>query len=186
MKRAEIELLLPEIYRRTLPPVRAAADNPLAALLDVMELLHTPDEAVLDALDTYFDPYRAPDRFVAYLAGWVDLDGLWIENPEEFTAATLPAFPSGIGHLRDLIAAAVYLSRWRGTMRGLLRFLETATGVTGFVIDENVPDADGTPIPFHVRVHVPPDAAKYQVLVERIVVKEKPAYVTYELVVATT
>ncbi len=185
MKRAEIEALLPEIFRRTLPPVRPADDNPLDALLDVMELLHVPDEAVLASLDTYFDPYRAPDAFVAYLASWVDLDDLWIANPQEFSARTLPPFPSGIGHLRDLVASAVYLAKWRGTSKALLTFLETASGVGGFTIDEQVMDSDGQPIPFHIRVHAPKAAALYRVLIERIIEKEKPAYVTYELQIDT-
>src|SRR5688572_25543412 len=132
MKRAEIEQLLPEIIRRTIPPPNARTSdpayppevNPLPLLLDVMELLHAPDEVVLASIDRYFDPYRAPDAFVAYLAGWVDLDDLWIANPQEFTAQTLPPFPSGVGRLRELVAASVYLSRWRGTARGLLTFLE--------------------------------------------------------------
>lgn len=180
MKRADIELLLPEIFRRTLPPVRTDA-NPLEAFLDVMELLHTPDEAVLASLDTYFDPYRAPELFVAYLAGWVDLDQLWIENPQEFTAKTLPPFPSGVGRLRQLVAAAAFLSRWRGTMKGLLYFLETATGISGFEIEERVLDEDGQQIPFHIRVRAPQAAEVYRVLIERIIMKEKPAYVTYDL-----
>jgi phage tail-like protein len=182
MKRADIEQLLPEIFRRTLPPVRPDADaNPLALFLDVMEQLHAPDDAVLAALDQYFDPYRAPDRFVAYLAGWVDLGDLWIANPQEFTAETLPPFPSGVGHLRDLVASAAFLSRWRGTAKGLLTFLETATGITGFAVDDQVLGDDGQPIPFHIRVRAPQESAPYRVLIDNIIRKEKPAYVTYEL-----
>ncbi len=120
---------------------------------------------------------------MAYLAGWVALDDLWVSNPQEFTAQTLPPFPSGVGRLRELVAASVYLSRWRGTARGLLTFLETATGVQGFTIDEQVPDADDEPIPFHIRVHVPQAAGAFRTLIERIVIKEKPAYVTYEIVI---
>jgi phage tail-like protein len=191
MKRTEIELLLPEIIRRTIPPPNSRVldpaypqdANPLPLLLDVMELLHEPDEAVLATIDKYFDPYRAPDLFVAYLAGWVDLDDLWVSNPQEFTAKTLPPFPSGVGRLRELVAASVYLSRWRGTGRGLLRFLEIATGTKGFTIDERVLDAEDEPIPFHIRVQVPQAAAVFRTLIERIVVKEKPAYVTYELII---
>ncbi len=182
MKRADIELLLPEIFRRTLPPVRPSADtNPLDVFLDVMELLQAPDDGVLAALDDYFDAYRAPDRFVAYLAGWVDLGDLWVANPQEFTAASLPPFPTGVGHLRDLVASAVFLSRWRGTAKGLLTFLETATGTTGFAIDEQVLDADGLPIPFHIRVRAPLESAPHRALIDNIIRKEKPAYVTYEL-----
>jgi len=183
MKRSEIELLLPEIFQRTLPPVRTEA-NPLSSFLDVMEDLHMPDEAILASLDSYFDPYHAPDLFVAYLAGWVDLGDLWIENPQEFTPKTLPRFPSGVGHLRELVAAAVFLSRWRGTKKALILFLETATGATGFTIDERVLDDTGQPIPFHIRVTAPKAAAIFRVLIENIIRKEKPAYVTYELQIA--
>ena len=183
MKRAEIERLLPEIFQRTLPPDEAA-DSPLRAFLSVMETLHAPSEQVLASLDAFFDPYRTPDRFVPYLASWVDLDQLWLDDPTGYTAATLPPFPAGVGRLRALIAAAATLSRWRGTETGLRLFLGTATGVTGFEIVEDVEDESGEIIPFHIRVHVPVAAQAYVGLIRRIVELEKPAYVTYELEMA--
>ena len=64
----------------------------------------------------------------------------------------------------------------------MLRFLETATGVRGFAIDEQVPGEGGLPRPFHLRVHAPRETEPFRVLIERIVEVEKPAYVTYELV----
>ncbi|MEO8394645.1 MAG: phage tail protein, partial [Chloroflexota bacterium] len=109
---------------------------------------------------------------------------LWIENPQEFTAKTLPRFPTGVGHLRELVSAAVFLSRWRGTAKALITFLETATGITGFTIDERVLDDEGQAIPFHIRVNAPQASAAYRVLIENIINKEKPAYVTYELQIA--
>lgn len=182
MKRAEIERLLPEIFQRTLPP-DAEADSPLRVFLSAMETLHAPTEDVLDALDAYFDPYRTPDRFVPYLASWVDLDAVWLDAPEGYTLANLPPFPTGTGRLRALMAAAADLSRWRGTEAGLRRFLETATGLTGFDISEEVEGDDGAIIPFHIRVRAPADAAPHVALVRRIIELEKPAYVTYELIV---
>ncbi len=176
MKQDEIARLLPDIFRRTLRP-----GSPLNALLGVMEDLEAPSEEILANLDDFFDPYRAPDRFVTFLAGWVDLERVLVESPEERTVTAAEPLPSGIGRLRELIAAAAYMSKWRGTSKGLLRFLETATGVPGFVIDEQVPDAQGQPRPFHIRVHAPPETAVYQVLLERIIAIEKPAYVTHEL-----
>jgi phage tail-like protein len=178
MKRVDIELLLPEIFRRTLS---RQGDSPLLAFLDVMERLHAPSEAVIDSLDTFFDPYRAPDVFIPYLASWLDLDPLWIDSPERFTAKTLPPFPTGVGRLRALVAEAAFLSQWRGTAKGLLRFLEVATGEQGYRIDENVVDEHGSIIPFHIRVHVPMAASPYMTLIRRIVEREKPAYVTFEL-----
>jgi hypothetical protein len=90
-----------------------------------------------------------------------------------------------LGRLRELIAQAAFLSQWRGTSRGLLRFLEAATGVQGFAIDEQVPGPDGLPRPFHLRVRAPQTTKPYSVLIERIIEIEKPAYVTYELAFET-
>ncbi|MDX2161979.1 MAG: hypothetical protein SF162_11690 [bacterium] len=176
MNRSEIELLLPEIFRLTL---HDEANGLLGGLIDVMLTLLEPSEAILDSLAEYFDPYRAPQLFVHYLAGWVDLDPFWIQNPESFhDAARLPDFPSGLDNLRVLVARAAYLSQWRGTHKGMLTFLETATGVGGFRIDEIVQDESGAVIPFHIVVQVPPGAVQYRGLIERIVQLEKPAYVT--------
>ncbi len=176
MKPNEIEQMLPGIFQRTVQE-----GTPLFALLEVMEALQAPDEAALDQLDAFFDPYRAPDAFVPFLASWVDLDWLLIEIPEEFKETAPPPLPSGIGRLRELLAAATFLAQWRGTAKGLLRFLETATGVQGFGIEEQVLGPDGQLKPFHLRVRVPQEAAPYQIMIERIIESEKPAYVTYEL-----
>ena len=176
MKQSEIERLLPAIFQRT-----AREGNPLSALLAAMETLHDPAERVLDNLDAHFHQYRAPDNFVPYLAGWVDLDHLLTRDSSTSAKKAPASFPTGTGRLRELVAAAAFLAKWRGTAIGLLRFLETALGIGGFVIDENPPDADGQPRPFHIRVHAPAEAAPYTELMRRIIEMEKPAYVTYEL-----
>jgi len=72
------------------------------------------------------------------------------------------------------------LSQWRGTQKGLLLFLQTATGLADFQIQENV-DLNGHPKSFHITVRAPKESAQYRKLIERIVEFEKPAYVTYEL-----
>jgi phage tail-like protein len=176
MKQAEIANLLPGILQRTLRP-----NSPLFALLGAMETLQAPSEDVLDHLDTFFDPYRTPDRFVAFLAGWVDLERLLVESPEERAVTEALPLATGLGRLRELIAAAAYLSQWRGTLQGLRRFLETATGAHGFEIDENVPGDDGLPRSFHICIRAPKSTSPYRVLLERIIAIEKPAYVTHEL-----
>jgi phage tail-like protein len=174
MKRTEIEHLLPGVFHRTL-----YAGSLLETLLEVMEVLHAPAEDVLRELDSFFDPRRAPYRFVPYLAGWVDLDKLLSAGPvSEFSPAS---FPTGLGRLRELVATAAFLSKWRGTAKGLLTFLETATGTQGFEIDEHVPGDDGQPRPFHLRVFAPQETEPYIVLITKIIELEKPAYVTYEL-----
>lgn len=203
MKSAELARLLPGVYRRTLPREGAEREasgagtamgvggdggtgtdrdrpSPLAAVLAVMEGLHAPCEAVLADLDRYFDPRRAPDDFVPFLARWLDLDRYM---PQRAHPGAEP-LPAGTGRLRELVAEAAELSRWRGTTRGLVRFLEVATGVPGFTVDEAVPGGDGRRRPFHVRIQVPAAAAPQQRLVRRIVEGEKPAYVTWEMAIA--
>ncbi len=176
MKRSEIDLLLPEIFRLT---IEQESNRLLSGLLDVMEILLEPSEKVLDSLAAFFDPYQAPKRFVHYLAGWVDLDPFWVQNPESFEdVSQLPEFPGGLDQLRILIARAAYLSKWRGTQKGMIAFLETATGIDGYRIDEQVEDEEGSVIPFHIVVHVPKESAEFRSLIERIVRLEKPAYVT--------
>ncbi|MFL5345379.1 MAG: phage tail protein [Hyalangium sp.] len=161
MRSAEILRLLPGVFQRT-----AREGSPLLALLGVMDVLHAPSEATLEELDALFDPRRAPDRFVPFLARWVDLE--------------LPV-TTGLGRLRELVAAGVELSRWRGTARGLLLFLSTATGRKDFELDERVPGPGGRPRPFHIRVRASAELAPHRPMLERIIELEKPAYVTYEL-----
>ena len=177
MKRNEIAQLLPAVFQRTLNE-----GNPLTALLEVMEALQAPSEAVLEHLDAIFDPRRTTDEFVPYLAYWADLTRLFEDRADtkeqfSFSRATIA---SGVGRLRELIASSAYLSQWRGTQKGLLLFLQTATGVADFEIQENV-SFKGEAKPFHVSVRAPKESAQYKRLIERIVELEKPAYVTYEL-----
>jgi phage tail-like protein len=174
MKRNEIERLLPEIFQRVALP-----GTPLFALLEIMDALHEPSEEILGNVGPYFDPYQAPDRFVPLLARWVDLERYLVDLPPEATPAS--RFAPGLGRLRELINAVAFLSKWRGTAKGLRLFLETATGVEGFVIDEQAPGPDGLPRPFHIRVQAPAEAQHYHELIRRVVEMEKPAYVTYEL-----
>jgi phage tail-like protein len=172
MRRAEIERLLPAVFQRTVRDGEI-----LAALLDVMETLHAPSEEALAHVERFFDPRRAPDAFVPTLARWVDLDRILIN---EGVSGGDP-LPSGVGRLRELIATAAELARWQGTRRGLLLFLETATGEPGFAIDEVVPDSDGRPRPFFLKIRCPTAATPYRDLIDRIVSQEKPAYVSYAL-----
>jgi phage tail-like protein len=137
------------------------------ALLEIMDALHEPSEEILGNVGPYFDPYQAPDRFVPLLARWVDLERYLVDLPPEATPAS--RFAPGLGRLRELINAVAFLSKWRGTAKGLRLFLETATGIEGFVIDEQAPGPDGLPRPFHIRVHAPAEAQHYHELIRRVV-----------------
>lgn len=159
MQRTAIERLLPGAYQRA-----ATEGSLLAALLDAMTVLHAPAEELLDGADRLFAPYLTPDQLVPYLLGWVALDHL-------------PPLP--VDRQRDLLTEGATLARVRGTPDGLLRVLEIATGLTGFVLEEP-PDR-----PFHVLVHVPAAGAEVVGLVSRIVELEKPAAVTVQIVLDT-
>lgn len=177
MKRSAIERLLPFVFRRAV-----TEGSPLAALLAVMEALHEPSEAVLRRLDTSFDPRRTTEAFVPYLAGWVDLEPLFERGQRGGSAESMQQpLSTGLGRLRELGAAAALLSQWRGTPKGLLLFLETATGVRGFTLDERPLGPDGRPRPYHVRILAPHAAAPHRALIERIIEFEKPVHVTHEL-----
>jgi len=176
MKREAIERRLPEVVQRAL-----REGEPLWALLGVMEALHAPVERMRGDLDRVFDPRRAPDAFVGYLARWVDLERVFESSASEAS----PQSAIEHGALRELIARAVELSQWRGTARGLVSFLECATGVSGFEVDEAVVPPGGVePRPYHIRIRVPEAARAARPLIERIVASEKPAYVTAELAFA--
>ena len=177
MKSNEIERLLPQVFQQTL-----RSGSPLNALIEVMERLHEPVETVLGDLATFFNPHSAPDTFVPYLACWMDLDRffpLYCAQPGEVQRTTDP-ISTGNGRLRELIASAAFLSQWRGTAKGLKKFLTIATGIEGFRLMENQ-DKKGNARPFHVCIIVPGEAEAHRALIERIVEQEKPAYVSYEL-----
>lgn len=185
MNKQEIAQLLPEIFRMTLSDAKghSTRDNPLDTLLSLMEQMHLPAETVLNDLHTYFDPSTAPPQFLPYLAGWVDLDNLWVDYPETINPDAPPPYPAGTGHLRELLLSAAYLSRWRGTAHGLLKFLSIATGLNHFRIHEHVTDSDGQPRPFHIEVIAPSAAAPYRELIQRIIHTEKPAHLTHTLII---
>jgi phage tail-like protein len=174
MKKEQIKRLLPLVFQRAVQP-----GSPLSAILDVMETMLAPSEAALDSLDVNFDPYRSSDAFVPYLASWVDLEVL-LDVPRTEGSSSAASLSTGLGRLRELTAAAITLSQWRGTRKGLCLFLETATGAK-VQVEEEVAGADGKIKPFHLRITVPKELTEHRVLIERIVELEKPAYVTYEL-----
>ncbi len=176
MKHQELKQLLPEIFQRTDQP-----GSPLHGLLQTMELLSEPAETILQQLPIYFDPYTTPENFLPFLASWVDLDRFFSATPDSATAKTALPQLLDSGRLRELIAAAIRLSKLRGTAAGLQLFLETATGVKSFTIDENVVQENNAVIPFHIKITAPQAAQKYQVLIERIIEQEKPVYVTHYL-----
>lgn len=178
MRIEQIKNLLPYVYQE------ACCDgSPLKALLGAMEALHDKTENQLEVLDETFDSRRTGRDFVCYLASWVDMlevfsmQGDFEQDRDRGYLELL----SGIGRLRELIMQSAEIARWRGTSKGLMKFLETATGITGYKIEECVSGKDDRETAFHIRIIVPGEAKSMYSLVQRIIELEKPAYVTYEL-----
>lgn len=161
MSDERIERLLPSVFRRAIK-----SDGPLAALIAIIAEFYDPADEAAGALDHYFDPWRCPERFLPLLAAWVDIP--------------LP-ITTGSWRLRELISVAVGLHQVRGTRRALLAFLEAATGLRGFEIDEAVPDGKGNIRPFVVVVRAPAAAHEHAAMIRRIIDSERPAQVQYEL-----
>jgi hypothetical protein len=179
LKREAICELLPEVFRRT-----AHSGTPLFEFLGVLEQFHAPAEAILSQPSETFNPRSTDDRMLPFLSRWVNLDWLFepmVENWKGRPKESVP-FPPGIASMRELIALGFRLNRESGTVAGILLFLRTATGMPGFSLVETPPDADGVPIPFHVRIHAPAAAQSLSAMVTRIIEFEKPAYLTYELI----
>src|SRR5262245_8839415 len=99
MKRSEIERLLPNVFRRTIRP-----DKPLLAILEVMSALHEPSEDALENLDDTFNPFRAREDFVPFLACWLDLERLFDEplGMTQIEYASRRPISTGIERLRAL------------------------------------------------------------------------------------
>jgi predicted flap endonuclease-1-like 5' DNA nuclease len=179
----EIARLLPGVLQRTRTPGRS---DPLSALLSAMALLQLGPEVLLEELDAFYDPDRAPLASLIYLAYWVDLEpliapgqppGLAWRRRDDWEKVVTEGIPTGLAQLRALVGEAVPLLGQRGTARGLERFLERATGVQGFeVVESRVR-------PFHIHVVYPVRARRYIDYVRRVVELQKPAYLTYDLVV---
>src|SRR5690606_36197351 len=137
LNRRQIASLLPEVIRRTDVP-----DSPTRALLEVAADLLAPVEAELTRPHENFSARGARDRFVAMLARWLDVERMLRDADGTLLARErpTPTLPTGIGRLRELVAAAADVARWRGTAGGIVRTLERATGLSGFTLDENPDD----------------------------------------------
>src|SRR5262245_12252203 len=101
MRHQAIKRLLPAAYQRAATP-----RSVLNALLEVMDDLHAPDEAVLDTVDDLFTAYRTRDQLLPFLARWLALDHL----VPPASAATPARLPMPAGRLRNLVAEGARLA----------------------------------------------------------------------------
>jgi len=178
---------LPSIYREALHDMRedigGYQDPPFfERYIRGFEDVYEPLQAMLEQLDALFGPYSTPPDFLLWLGAWVvmPLDENWPEMRR-----------------RKLIAEAVTLYRWRGTRKGLSRYLEIYCGVKPEINDQPVegmrlgPDSKlGTKatvlgdVPPHTFVVTIPTSDKITVneqTIHDIIRYEKPAHTAYAL-----
>lgn len=180
--------MLPGLYQEAMEELREEIASPEAPffkryLVGFQDALD-PLRAALGRLDALFGPYSTPPDFLVWLAAWVcmPLDENWPEMKR-----------------RRLVAEAVELFRWRGTKRGLSRFLEIYTGFRPTIHDQphlgavlGTETRLGDPrtiigdVPEHtftVTVVVPDPTTFDEKAVRRIIESEKPAHAAYRLIV---
>jgi phage tail-like protein len=141
-----------------------------------------PLQRTLDRLDTLFGPYSTPSEFLLWLGAWlcVPVDENWTEMQR-----------------RSLIREAVQLYRWRGTKKGLSRYLQIYTGVVPEINDQPVqgmrlgPDTklgaattmlgDVPAHTFVVTIAAPDPTVLNEQVIHDIITYEKPAHTAYAL-----
>lgn len=175
---SELLRYLPAIYQN---------DPFIGRFLRIFEDMHSPVQAMVEALPSYFDPNLAPPELQRLLASWVGG-----ERRE------------GAGRLDDaawgrLVAHQLELHRWRGTKRGLRLALELATGhrplindySTGLVLGAdaslgvNATLESGQTLSVTVRFDCEPGEIDAST-VDAIIRQHKPAHVAHSVTFRTT
>jgi phage tail-like protein len=101
-------------------PAMLQADDFCVRFTQGLDPVLAPVLSTIDNLDAYVDPWLTPPDFLDWLAGWfgLELDATW---PEE--------------RRRALVANALELARWRGTVVGLALLVELYTGAPAEIND---------------------------------------------------
>lgn len=177
--------LLPAIYSQE--PSRLDRNAPFEEkpfferFLRGFEDAQVPTNTLLARIAEYFDADGAPPDFLPWLGTWVSLvlDENWPELKR-----------------RRLIKEAVELYRWRGTRRGLLRYLEIYTGIVPEINDHPFQGMRLGPqtllgvetllgdVPNHtfvVTVAIPDPKSVNEQTVRDIIESQKPAHTAYAL-----
>jgi phage tail-like protein len=147
------------------------AQSFLAALDEVL----APVIATLDNIDSYLDPYLAPDDFLSWLGTWVAIaiDDEW-----------------SVERRREAVARAAELYRLRGTAAGLGQQIEIYTGGTVEIVENGGTawsidpggELPGSPKPLVVvRVHVDNPKSVDASRVDALVAAAKPAHVEHRV-----
>lgn len=172
----------PSTYLRHLPAIFGGSDF-TGRFLRIFEAVLDPLDRQIDGLADYLDADLTPDRFLPWLASWLDvtLDDSW---PRERKIA--------------LIRAAPELHRWRGTRRGLSQHLRLYLGVTPEIEEtagglrlgpstqlgfRTVLGESGPRHHFTVTLRVPDPGVVDFTHVAALIDSQKPAHCTYTLTI---
>ena len=182
---AKLLNLLPTIYRQE--PTRIDRFAPyeeqpfFERFLRGFEDAMGPTNALLTRIPEYFDADAAPPDFLPWLGTWVSLalDANWPELKR-----------------RRLIKEAVELYRWRGTRRGLSRYLEIYTGIlpeindrpfqgmrlgAGTLLGHDTLLGDVPKHTFVVTIAIPDPKLVNEQTIRDIIETQKPAHTAYAL-----
>lgn len=183
--RSDFIAMLPGIYQEAMDEQRRDSDDPsyppfFERFLLGFEDAYEPLRLTMAHLDSLFGPFSTPPEFLTWLAAWVcmPLNENWPEMKR-----------------RRLVREAVELWRWRGTKKGLSRYLQIYTGVEPEIDDQPVegmrlgPDSklgeiklgDIPPHTFVVNIAVPDLESINEEIVHDIISYEKPAHTAYAL-----
>ncbi|MFZ4507721.1 MAG: phage tail protein [Fimbriimonas sp.] len=178
--------MLPSIYQEAM--LELAREEPAPGppfferFLIGFEDAINPIRQTLDQLDRLFGPYSTPPQYLVWLAAWLTLpqDEHWTEMRR-----------------RRLVKEAVELFRWRGTPRGLKRYLQIYTGYEPMIDDQPVEGwrlgshallgsdqtvlGDVPPHTFVVTLAVPDPSVINEAVVRDIIRSVKPAHTAYTL-----
>lgn len=178
--------LLPELLRHV-ESHRGFGDDavpPVARLLKVIEVMFADWETLLDQIPDYFDPMRAREDFLPWLAGW---------------AALVLRADWSLEQKRKVLSKIIPLYRQRGTRTGLEEYLKIYVGEGVSIFDEHDPIqvgmistvgvdtvVGGMP-PYLFRVNVaftrpdPAEVSRKTESVRAVLDIEKPAHTFYTL-----
>lgn len=172
----------PSTYLQHLPAI-FSRDDFLGRFLRIFESALGPLDDQVGHLEHYLDPDLAPDRFLPWLASWLDVvvDDRW---PRERQVA--------------LIRAAPTLHRWRGTRRGLREHLRLTLGVEPEIEEaagglrlgpstqlgfRTVLGESGPRHHFTITLRVPDPRTIDYTAVAALINAQKPAHCTYTLTI---
>jgi phage tail-like protein len=159
-------------------PAMLQADDFCVRFTRGLDPVLAPVLSAIDNLDAYLDPWLTPPDFLDWLAGWfgLELDATW---PEE--------------RRRALVANALELGRWRGTVIGLALLVELYTGAQAEIDDGGAvgaSDDPDEPLPGRrtqtVTVRYQPGDAVDVARLERLVRDAVPAHLAVRFEARTT